>query len=524
MLIARAAAGLRELGARALARADAAANRLYGWRYNPLYQSGTLVVLAFLVMLASGLYLLLFYRIGSPYESVAGLQGQVFAGRWIRALHRYAADLAVVAGLLHAARMFVQGRSWGPRTLAWLSGLVLMGLMFACGWTGYVMVWDRFGFSLALEGARLLDALPIFSEPIGRTFVGERPMPAAFFFLNLFLHVALPIGVALLLWVHVARVARPVLLPPRGLLWASVGLLLVASLLVPAPLGPRADLYARIGVVDLDALYGFFLPFSPALSSRDAWLAMIGLGAVAGLVPWWSRPPAERRGAATVVQERLCTGCTQCTLDCPFDALEMIPLDGDPQRPVSSVDPARCVSCGICTASCAPMALGPPGRSGRDELADAREFVASARPGPADVILLPCHRGTARFAQRAGLAHVHVYPVACVGHLHTSILELFVRSGVGGVLIASCPPRDCHNREGPRWLEQRMDHGREAELRPNVDRRRIHVVAAGAAEGRRVVDALVAFRAQLADLEGARAEEAIDLEIECEEKPLEELS
>ena len=35
----------------------------------------------------------------------------------------------------------------------------------------------------------------------------------------------------------------------------------------------------------------------------------------------------------------------------------------------SYVNPDLCVSCGICAASCAPMGVGPPGRTGRDQLA-----------------------------------------------------------------------------------------------------------------------------------------------------------
>ena len=104
----------------------------------------------------------------------------------MRGLHRFASDAAVVAAAVHALRLFVQGRSWGPRTLAWVSGLILLFVIFVCGWTGYVMVWDIQAEVLAREGARLLDVLPIFSEPISRGFVGERPIPAAFFFLNLF--------------------------------------------------------------------------------------------------------------------------------------------------------------------------------------------------------------------------------------------------------------------------------------------------------------------------------------------------
>src|SRR5579885_3628612 len=202
---------------RALARADAAMNRLYGWRYNPLYHSGALVVALLLVILATGVYLLLFYRIGAPFASGARIADQVWLGRWIRALHRYASDAAVVAAAVHALRILAQGRTWGPRALAWVTGLVLLFVIFLCGWTGYVMVWDVQGQALAQAGARLLDLLPIFSEPISRAFVGERPLPGAFFFLNLFAHIALPVGLGLLLWLHVSRLARPGLLPARRL-------------------------------------------------------------------------------------------------------------------------------------------------------------------------------------------------------------------------------------------------------------------------------------------------------------------
>lgn len=83
------------------------------------------------------------------------------------------------------------------------------------------MVWDVQAQLLAVEGARLMDVLPFFSEPIGRGFAGDQPVRPAFFFLNLFAHILLPIGVGLILWIHVARIARPALLPPRRLLWWS---------------------------------------------------------------------------------------------------------------------------------------------------------------------------------------------------------------------------------------------------------------------------------------------------------------
>ncbi len=56
-------------------------NALYGWRYNPLYHSGALVVALLLVVLVTGIYLLFFYRIGAPFASVARITEQVWLGR-----------------------------------------------------------------------------------------------------------------------------------------------------------------------------------------------------------------------------------------------------------------------------------------------------------------------------------------------------------------------------------------------------------------------------------------------------------
>jgi hypothetical protein len=305
--------GLRGLAARVVLPVirglDRGANRVYGWRHNPLYASGRITVGLLVVLLVTGVYLLLFYRIGAPYESVARITDQAWGGRWIRSLHRYASDAAVVAVAVHAFRMFAQGRSWGPRALAWVSGLVLLGVLFVSGWTGYVMVWDVQAQLLAVEGARLLDVLPLFSEPIGRTFVGDQPLPAAFFFLNLFLHIALPIGMGFLLWLHVSRVARPVLLPVRALTWGVLALLVAVSVLWPLGMDGEADLLALPREAQLDLFYSFWLPVTRVMPAGAVWVGGGALVLVALMVPWVVRPRPGVAPGPSVVDERLCTGC-----------------------------------------------------------------------------------------------------------------------------------------------------------------------------------------------------------------------
>ena len=101
-------------------------DRIYGSKWNPFYQSGNLAVLSFLVSLASGLVLFLWYHISDPHGSVLAIQQSLPGGAWLRSLHRYSADLAVVAIAAHLLRKLLQGHTWGPRTLAWISGVVLL--------------------------------------------------------------------------------------------------------------------------------------------------------------------------------------------------------------------------------------------------------------------------------------------------------------------------------------------------------------------------------------------------------------
>ena len=123
------------------------------------------------------------------------------------------------------------------------------------------------------------------------------------------------------------------------------------------------------------------------------------LALVVVLVPLWTRPRPEARPAKSVVNERACTGCEQCMLDCPFDAITMVERTDGRAGMVARVNPDRCVSCGICIGSCAPMAIGPVGRTGRDQLALLRAFVERERPRARDVVA----ERTQRSRQHAGL-------------------------------------------------------------------------------------------------------------------------
>ncbi|HSJ23137.1 MAG TPA: cytochrome b N-terminal domain-containing protein [Longimicrobiales bacterium] len=489
-------------GYRWLARVDALANRIHTSRHNPLYHSGAITVGLLGVLLVTGVYLLLFYRLGAPYTSVARLNEQALAGRWIRALHRFASDAALVAAGVHAVRMYVQRRTWGPRALAWVSGLVLVGVILVTGWTGYVLVWDTHAQLLAAEGARLLDALPLFTEPLSRSFSGDAEPPHAFFFVNLFAHIALPLSIALLLWVHVARVARPVLLPSRPVLWGSIAALTVAAVVWPLPMAAPADLLRVPSDVPLDWFFGFWVPITQRMPAGVVWFLGVAIAGALVAVPWLTRPRTVALPAPAVVDERTCTGCEQCVHDCPYDAIEMVSRQDDGRRSefVARVKTDLCTSCGICVGSCPPMAISALGFSGRDQLADVRAFLATEKPAEDDVVIVGCSWSAA--AGEAARSGARLFSVPCVGSLHSSTVETLIRGGAGGVLVVGCPEHDGRTREGVTWADARLFHGRMADLKDRVDRNRLRLVQANIGEGVELHAAVTAFRDQINALPG----------------------
>ncbi len=515
---------------RFLAALDAAATRTYGYAWNPFYQSGTVAVAMLLVLIGTGLYLLLFYRLGAPAASVGRMAADPWLGAWIRSLHRYASDVFVLAAAVHALRMFAQGRSWGPRTLAWVSGLMLFGAGLLCAWTGFVMAWDSFGERLAREGGRLLDVLPVFSEPLSRIFAGDGEVPSAFFFVNTFIHIAVPLALGAGLWLHVSHLARPALLPPRRLMWGIIAALVAAAVIVPAPLGAPGDPFTLAATTPTDLVAAWWLPFSERLSPGAAWSAVLALSAAALLVPRFTRRPRTGALVPSVVDAQLCTGCNQCPQDCPWAAITMVKRDDDRPTLVALVDPARCVSCGICAGSCAPMGVGPAGRTGRDQLGGLRSVLlpelaptgagSDAQRGSLAIVAVCCEQAPASHVAALRDRGAHVHAVSCVGNLHTSVIELFVRRGAAGVIVCGCPPRDCISREGPKWLRERVFNDREAELQPRVDRRRVRLATLAPGDRRASLAAFDDFARSLAALDRPTLETDVDLDVVCDPVPI----
>jgi ferredoxin len=148
------------------------------------------------------------------------------------------------------------------------------------------------------------------------------------------------------------------------------------------------------------------------------------------------------------VDPESCEGCQQCFQDCPYDAIQMIPGLHPERHPLrADVQPDLCVSCGLCAGSCASLAIGPPGRTARDQLAAARELVSRCADAGRRSLLVACRYDgglPGRFAPDPAMAR---FEVDCAGTLHPGTVSYLGRH-FADTQVVTCPPQSCLYREG----------------------------------------------------------------------------
>ncbi len=445
---------------------ESACGRWLPAEYNPVTQSGAIAVHALIVALVSGVLLLFWYTpsVHGARDSVLAMTG--LAG-FLRALHRYSSDACVAFTALHALRLTTARRFTGARWLAWVTGIVLVGMLWVVGWLGYWLLWDERARQVALGTARFIDALPIVADPLSRSFLTDDALNTLLFFVVFFVHMLLPLAMAIALWLHVARVARSRFLPDRPMSIIVLVAMSVISILVPADLAAGAKMAVLPGDMAIDGWYLLPLWLTDRLPAAALWGAALGVGALVLPLPW-----LLGRGRARVarVEPGRCDGCTSCAKDCPYDAIKMVdrPEGG---KQLAQIDTSACVGCGVCAGSCNSAGIGLDWFPVLQARHQVDEWLAGARSAP---VLLACAESAARrltvnptTGTAPELPGWKVLVVPCAGWVHAYTVERAAKHGAASVTVMSCGPEACRYREGATWAEARMGGTREPSVRPD---------------------------------------------------------
>ncbi len=175
------------------------------------YYLGGLTLFLFLVQVATGILLLMYYRPGadSAYESVKFIISEVTFGWLIRSLHSWSANLMIFTAFLHMFTVFFTQAYRPPREMTWLTGIAVLALALTFGFSGYLLPWNELSFFATRVGTGMMHAIPFVGPYLLEILRGGEEVTGATIGRFFGLHVAiLPALFTAVLAVHLLLVQR----------------------------------------------------------------------------------------------------------------------------------------------------------------------------------------------------------------------------------------------------------------------------------------------------------------------------
>jgi len=151
---------------------------------------GEIALFCFAVLVATGLYLALFYEpsalnitgeggaLPAAYASTLAIDSHPF-GALIRRIHHWAAHLMIASVLLHLLRVYFTASYRKPREINWLVGLGLLGATIAASFAGYLLPYDQFSVTDTAIGYGIARSVPWVGPTLADfMFAGQFPSAA----------------------------------------------------------------------------------------------------------------------------------------------------------------------------------------------------------------------------------------------------------------------------------------------------------------------------------------------------------
>jgi ubiquinol-cytochrome c reductase cytochrome b subunit len=174
-------------------------NLSYWWNF------GSLAGFMLVTMIVTGIFLAMYYtpHVDMAFESVERIRRDVNYGWLIQFIHMNGASFFFIVTYIHIFRGLYYGSYKNPRELLWILGVIILLLMMATAFMGYVLPWGQMSFWGATVITNLFSAIPKVGNAIvtwlwGGYAVGN-PTLNRFFSL----HYLLPFIIVAVVMLHV---------------------------------------------------------------------------------------------------------------------------------------------------------------------------------------------------------------------------------------------------------------------------------------------------------------------------------
>ena len=192
-------------------------NLNYWWNF------GSLAGLVLVIMIVTGIVLAMQYtpHVDYAFDSVERIMRDVNAGWLIRYIHMNGGSFFFIVVFIHIFRGLYYGSYKAPRELLWMLGVLILLLMMATAFMGYVLPWGQMSFWGATVITNFFTAIPIVGDAVTTWLWGgptvDNPTLNRFFSLHYLLPFVILGVVVLHIWaLHVHGSNNPMGIDLKG--------------------------------------------------------------------------------------------------------------------------------------------------------------------------------------------------------------------------------------------------------------------------------------------------------------------
>ena len=174
--------------------------------FNYFWNFGALAMVTLVIMILTGIFLAMNYQPNTElaFASIQHIMRDVNYGWLIRYVHQNGGSMFFIVTYIHIFRGMYYGSYKGPRELLWILGVVILLLMMATAFMGYVLPWGQMSYWGATVITNLFSAFPIVGPKIVTLLWGgfsvDNPTLNRFFAL----HYLLPFVLVGVVFLHIA--------------------------------------------------------------------------------------------------------------------------------------------------------------------------------------------------------------------------------------------------------------------------------------------------------------------------------